>query len=291
MHLLGAACLLQASRVYEKEPINIRMCVYLMRNCYTQHNIIEMEEYIASVLSLRGEAYSGTEGLVCLTQSISMMCEAMPPEVATQKDDLKHLAYYYAERNLVDSYAALQRSPPLFAAGVVFAARVTLLAAQPPPPTTLHRKSLNRPSACNEKENYQNSPSGDPIAERYAADDEVCFAESPPSPPPCHRRLRCPSSLWPEQMASHTELSSLIVYKMALSISRVMMKDVLIPRVSSAHGGRYPQLFVAARNKYKQGLHGRVAELPYSGSMESTIDSHCTCDLCRNEGGDTVEQW
>jgi hypothetical protein len=296
--LLGTASLSLASKIYDKESISLKSCKYLTRNCYSERDILDMEESISEVMSHSSEFYSGSSALALVTQFVDMVYEELS-DSNWLDHVLRNLAYYYAERYLVDGCSLLHRNTSVFAAGVVFSALSAMVYSNHVfrafSPQVLTRKKSTEDdlkSFYEEKENTPNrsssgaspmhalrslssSSSGGPGDEPATSPRSRVSSGSLPPPP-----VMCLSSLWSPDLAIRTGISASTAYRAATAISRVISKDVLISKFSCAYSGSYPQVFVSTRNKYTRDRHGRVAELPLCGSMGCSIDVKCSCERC-----------
>jgi G2/mitotic-specific cyclin-B, other len=109
LQLVGVTALLIASKYEDVYAPEVKDCVYITDYAYDRDEILQMESSILTVLNYQVFVPTGYHFLVRYMNAIGV------PE------RIRHLASYYAERNLQE-YDTLREKPHIFAASALFAA-------------------------------------------------------------------------------------------------------------------------------------------------------------------------
>ena len=109
LQLVGVTALLIACKYEEIYPPELRDCVYITDAAYSREEILEMERNILTDLNFQ------------LTVPTAYHFLTRYFEVINAPDVLRHVAGYYADRNLQE-HSMLEFEPSHFAAAVVYAA-------------------------------------------------------------------------------------------------------------------------------------------------------------------------
>ena len=91
LQLLGVACLLIACKFEEIYPPEVRDCVYITDNAYTRAEVLQMEQSVLLTLDYQ----------LCVPTGYHFLTRYLTLINASER--LRHLAFYYAERNLQES--------------------------------------------------------------------------------------------------------------------------------------------------------------------------------------------
>jgi hypothetical protein len=111
LQLLGVSSLLIACKFEEIFPPEVQDCVYITDRAYTKEDVLAMEQKILRALDYQ----------LCVPTGYHFLTRYL--NLIHASEVLKHLSFYYAERNLQEP-DCLKIKPSLFAAGAVYAALV-----------------------------------------------------------------------------------------------------------------------------------------------------------------------
>lgn len=109
LQLVGIASLLIACKFEEIYPPEIRDCVYITDYAYTKDQVLKMEAKILRQLDYQIFVPTGYHFMIRYLNLVNA------------SDQIRHLSFYYAERNLQE-YDMLNCSPSQFSAAALFAA-------------------------------------------------------------------------------------------------------------------------------------------------------------------------
>lgn len=123
LQLVGVSSLLIACKFEEIYPPEVRDCVYITDYAYTREQVLFMESQILRQLDYQ----------ICVPTGYHFMTRYLNSFNAT--DQIRYLAFYYAERNLQE-YDMLTCPPNQFVAAALFAALNYRPADEPSPATS-----------------------------------------------------------------------------------------------------------------------------------------------------------
>ena len=109
LQLVGVSALLIASKHEEIYPPTVEDCVFVTDDAYTKHEILAMETLILNLLDYKISVPTGYHFFIRYLNCIKA------------SENTRHLASYYAERNLQES-DMLNVLPHIFSAAAVYAA-------------------------------------------------------------------------------------------------------------------------------------------------------------------------
>ena len=109
LQLLGVACLLIACKFEEIYPPEVRDCVYITDNAYTRAEVLQMEQSVLLTLDYQ----------LCVPTGYHFVSRYLTLINASER--LRHLAFYYAERNLQES-VMFSHKPSHLASAALYAA-------------------------------------------------------------------------------------------------------------------------------------------------------------------------
>ena len=112
LQLLGVTCLLVACKFEEIYPPEVRDCVYITDKAYSRDEVLTMEQSILSVLDYQ----------LCMPTGYHFMTRYL--NIVNAAEKTRHLAFYYAERNLQESIS-FNHKPSLLMAAALYAALVS----------------------------------------------------------------------------------------------------------------------------------------------------------------------
>jgi hypothetical protein len=133
LQLLGVASLLIACKFEEIFPPEVQDCVYITDRAYSKEEVLAMEQKILHTLDYQ---LCVPTGYHFLTRYLNLIHAA---------DIVKHLSFYYAERNLQEQ-DSLNIKPSLYAAGAVYAALVKHMSITGPPPPLVRTQQVPEPT-------------------------------------------------------------------------------------------------------------------------------------------------
>jgi G2/mitotic-specific cyclin-B, other len=137
LQLVGVSSLLIACKFEEIYPPEVRDCVYITDYAYTREQVLSMESKILRQLDYQ----------ICVPTGYHFMMRYLNSLNAS--DQLRHLSFYYAERNLQE-YDMLNCPPNQFAAAALFAALNHRAADEPAPSTSVWTVELSELTNYNE---------------------------------------------------------------------------------------------------------------------------------------------
>ena len=134
LQLVGVSSLLIACKFEEIYPPEVRDCVYITDYAYTREQVLLMESQILRQLDYQ----------ICVPTGYHFMTRYLNSFNAT--DQIRYLAFYYAERNLQE-YDMLNYPPNQFVAAAVFAALNCRPAGDPSPASSAWTVELSELTA------------------------------------------------------------------------------------------------------------------------------------------------
>jgi G2/mitotic-specific cyclin-B, other len=111
LQLLGVTCLLIACKFEEIYPPEIRDCVYITDNAYSREEVLAMEQSVLLQLDYQ----------LCVPTGYHFLTRYLILINASER--LRHLAFYYAERNLQES-VVFSHKPSHIVCAALYAALV-----------------------------------------------------------------------------------------------------------------------------------------------------------------------
>jgi G2/mitotic-specific cyclin-B, other len=106
LQLLGVTCLLVACKFEEIYPPEVRDCVYITDNAYKREEVLDMEQSILSVLDYQ----------LCVPTGYHFLTRYL--NIINANEKTRHLAFYYAERNLQESISFNHKPSQLVSASL-----------------------------------------------------------------------------------------------------------------------------------------------------------------------------
>ena len=106
LQLLGVTCLLIACKFEEIYPPEVRDCVFVTDNAYSRDEVLSMEQSVLSVLDYQ----------LCVPTGYHFLTRYLNLIHANEK--MRHLSFYYAERNLQESITVATKPSQLVSAAL-----------------------------------------------------------------------------------------------------------------------------------------------------------------------------
>lgn len=111
LQLLGVTTLLVACKFEEIYPPEVRDCVYITDNAYSSEEVLAMEQSVLSVLDYQ----------LCVPTGYHFLTRYL--NIINAPDKIRHLAFYYAERNLQEPMF-IDHKPSKLVSAALYAALV-----------------------------------------------------------------------------------------------------------------------------------------------------------------------